>query len=263
MPGECRWRGPDTPKSGGIANSTNGSTELIEENRKEDMEKHKEPKQIEIEIERVSKRLLAMASDGYEMPVDCTESKSNIEVANQLGKQGYPLRHREHLSMMHGPSLEKAKELLPRVTAGDCLLLLVGDRGPGKTQMATWWASQRIRNGQSPGHYRKTMDIIDEIKQTWSDGGKSVGTENDVLNKYRRCRFLVLDEFHERGDSDWEARRLINIVDHRYDAMLATVLIANMAPAEVRFKIHASIVSRAEETGGLIVCDWPSYRKAA
>jgi len=42
--------------------------------------------------------------------------------------------------------------------------------------------------------------------------------------------------------------------------MLATVIIANMSEAEVRAQINPSIVSRAEETGGLVVCDWASYR---
>lgn len=179
----------------------------------------------------------------------------------KLASRGFPARHRARLSEgMVGPSLEKAKELLPRLIVGDCLLLLVGNRGPGKTQMSTWWANERLKAGKFAGYYRKTADIITEIKTTWHDGGKTVGTEDDVLKKYRKTEYLVLDEFHEKGSSDWEARTLINILDHRYDSMLATVIIANMTEVEVRQQINPSIVSRAEETGGLVVCDWPSYR---
>lgn len=204
-----------------------------------------------------------MASDRSDEATPKSASLTDIEIATKLGTRGYPLRHREHLGMMRGPSLEKARALLTRITGGDCLLLLVGDRGPGKTQMATYWGAQRLRNGQSCGWYRKTVDLISEIKQTWGDGGKAWGTEADILRKYRSTPFLILDEFHERGESDWEGRTLVNIIDHRYDAMLATVLIANMAPNEVRFKVNPSIVSRAEETGGLIECAWSSYRVAA
>ena len=110
------------------------------------------------------------------------------------------------------------------------------------------------------GWYRKAADLISEIKTTWNTGGKSIGTEDDVLKKYRTAAYLALDEFHERASSDWEARTLINILDHRYDNMLATVIIANMSEAEVRAQINPSIVSRAEETGGLVDCDWASYR---
>ncbi len=185
------------------------------------------------------------------------------EIDAALKKGQFPARHRRNLAAMHGPSFDKAMALESCVMAGDALLLLIGDRGPGKTQMATWWASQRVQAGKAVGHYRKTTDLIGEIKQTWNDGGKSIGTENDILNKYRRCGYLVLDEFHERGDSDWEGRTLVNIIDHRYDAMLTTILIANLNETAVREKINPSIVSRAEETGGLIVCDWPSYRLQA
>ena len=184
------------------------------------------------------------------------------EIDETLAERGFPARHRLRLQAdgMSGPGLEKAQQLLPRILAGDCLLLLVGDRGPGKTQMATWWAAERLRARKLAGWYRKAADLISEIKTTWNTGGKSIGTEDDVLKKYRTAAYLALDEFHERGSSDWEARTLLNILDHRYDNMLATVIIANMSEAEVRAQINPSIVSRAEETGGLVVCDWASYR---
>lgn len=181
-------------------------------------------------------------------------------IREKLKERGFPARHIEQLRLgLSGPGAEKAKELLPKVM-GDSLLFLIGDRGPGKTQMATFWAFERMKAGKFPGWYRKTSDLIGEIKQTWHDGGKSIGGENDLLKKYRKTDFLVLDEFHERGSSDWESRTLVNIIDHRYDAMLATVLIANLSEAQVRKEIHPSILSRAEETGGLVVCDWGSYR---
>lgn len=185
------------------------------------------------------------------------------EIEEKLRAKGYPERHRLNLEKMYGPGLDKARSLLSRIIAKDSLLTLIGDHGPGKTQIATWWAAKRLEAGTGCGLYTKTADLIGEIKATWSDGGKSVGTENDVLKKYRTARYLVLDEFHERGASDWEARTINNILDHRYDAMLVTVIIANMSPEDFQTQISPSIRSRAEETGGLIVCDWPSYRKAA
>lgn len=75
--------------------------------------------------------------------------------------------------------------------------------------------------------------------------------------------YLVLDEFSERGASEWDTSKLNNIIDHRYDAMLATVIIANVARGDVGKQVSASILSRAEETGGLVICDWPSYRRSS
>lgn len=179
----------------------------------------------------------------------------------KLRESGFPERHiRQLASGLHGPGAERAQILLPRVMSGDTMLLLIGDRGPGKTQMATWWAAQRIAGGLSPGRYIKCADLIGEIKATWHDGGRSIGTEQDVLRKYHRTKFLVIDEFHERGGSDWESRCLVNIIDHRYDAMLATILIANLTEDQAGKEINPSILSRANQTGGVVLCDWPSYR---
>jgi len=217
-------------------------------------------KPIGTELAVVLTRLQVRHSSGFERIVP--PGPSQCEIDEKLAARGFPARHRRRLKEgLHGPGIAKAAELLPKILAGDCLLLLLGDRGPGKTQMATWWAAERLRAKQLAGWYRKTADLISEIKVTWNAGGKSIGTEDDVLKKYRTAEFLVLDEFHERGSSDWEARTLTNIIDHRYDNMLATVIIANMSEREVRAQISQSIVSRAEETGGMVICDWASYRQ--
>lgn len=183
------------------------------------------------------------------------------DLARRLLGAGFPARHVRQLGAgLHGPSLAKARELWPRLAGGDALFLLTGDRGPGKTQMAAWWAGERVRAGQSAGRYVKCADLLGEIKATWHEGGRRVGTEHDVLRKYRRAPYLVIDEFHERGGSDWENRCLVNLLDHRYDDMLATVLIANFAESKVAEAIPASVISRAQQTGGLVVCDWRGYR---
>lgn len=197
------------------------------------------------------------------------------QIVEILAETGFPRRHREQLENgLHGPSGAKAMELLPRILAGDCMLLLIGARGPGKTQMATFWASELIKakfakteykpgiEKQWSGCYRKTADMIGEIKTTWHDGGSQAGTENDLLKKYRSKKYLVLDEFHERGSSDWEGRTLVNIIDHRYDEKLVTILIANLSESEAKQQLNPSILSRCEEIGGIVPCNWGSYRSA-
>ncbi len=211
------------------------------------------------EVAATMRRIRKMAPDR----AVSRQREETVAIAEALVKSKYPRRHRESLGGMYGPSLEKAKELLPRVLADDCLIILFGERGPGKTQMATWLAAQRVKAGRSSGVYAKCADIFEEIKRTWADGGKSVGTEHDVLQRYRTTQFLVIDEVHEisGAKSDWNQRVLINILDHRYDARRATILIANFAEDKLEDEINPSILSRAVETGGSVNCDWPSYRK--
>jgi len=127
--------------------------------------------------------------------------------------------------------------------------------------MATEWAMRRVKSGQSAGRYAKCYDLIAEIKSTWHDGGRAIGTEQDVLKKYRTAKYLVIDEWNERGASAWEAATLTNILDHRYDNGLATVLICNSPAEKLHDHIDASILDRAAETGGIKPCEWVSYRQ--
>jgi len=182
----------------------------------------------------------------------------------RIAEAGFPLRQRRNLSRMHGPGLAAAQLLLPRILGGDCLILLLGDRGPGKTQIATWLAHRRLieRPDFTKGRYIKSADLIAGIKSTWSDPARRAGPGSvDILKKYRTASFLVIDDIHERGASAWETSIFNNLIDHRYDAMLATILIANMTEEKATLEINPSILSRANETGGLFLCDWPSYRE--
>jgi hypothetical protein len=179
-------------------------------------------------------------------------------IRRELG-ESWPERHRAQLASLHGPGLIKAQALLPLVREGDSMLVLAGDRGRGKTQIATWLAWQRGQNGLKPGIYAKAFDIFTDVKNTWSK--QSTGSEAGVLDRYKKAAFLAIDECHERGETDWENRTFRNVLDHRYDACLPTVIIGNWREAgQVRDSLGASIVDRISETGGIVFCDWPSYR---
>ena len=47
----------------------------------------------------------------------------------------------------------------------------------------------------------------------------------------------------------------------RYGAMKDTILISNQTPDVFQKAIGSSILSRLQETGAIIQCDWPSFRE--
>ncbi|GAA5497627.1 hypothetical protein Rhal01_03823 [Rubritalea halochordaticola] len=171
----------------------------------------------------------------------------------------FPLRHIAALEQQGGASHEKMLSLSDRVAAGDALLILCGDRGGGKTQMATWWAHQRQRAGHPCGWYYKAHDLLELIRQQY-EGGQTAVDARKTLERTRRTGYLVIDEFSELAGSEWERRTLTNLVDHRYDALKTTVIITNHPPQDIPAALGRSIWSRAEETGGVVCCDWGSYR---
>lgn len=215
-----------------------------------------DPKPISSDIEAIGNRIMA-ACKAQDIAKTSFGKEKGQDEADSLLKTGFPLRHVNQISIgLHGLGQEMMKKYLNRILVGDALIVLTGNRGPGKTQIAVTWAAERVRAGKSPGRYIKCADLIGEIKEAW---GKSTG-ERAVLDKYRRTAYLVIDEFHEKGASEWEARTLVNLLDHRYDDCKCTVLIANIEPSKITKAINPSIMDRANQTGGVIVCDWESYR---
>lgn len=179
----------------------------------------------------------------------------------ELQGHRYPERHVLAVeSVAMGESYEKMLSLEERVVGrADSLLILCGDRGGGKTQMATWWALSRLQRGIPCGWYYKAHDLLELIRQQY-EGGQLAEDARRTLRQAKKTAYLVIDEFSELAGTEWERRTLTNLIDHRYDAMLTTVLITNHRQQDIPAALGRSIWSRAEETGGVVSCDWGSYR---
>ena len=135
---------------------------------------------------------------------------------------------------------------------------LIGQRGTGKTQMAV----ELIRHAcfqEITSRYKMTMDFFMDLKESYDN--KAIITESEIIKAYISPQLLVLDEIHERGDSSWENRLMTHMINKRYGAMKDTVLISNQTPEVFGKSIGNSILSRLNETGAIIVCNWESFRK--
>jgi hypothetical protein len=138
------------------------------------------------------------------------------------------------------------------------VLCLLGNRGTGKTLLATVLALDAIRAGRSP-LYTSAMGFYRAIKASY---GHSEG-EGKVIERFVSAPLLVIDELQVRGESAWADNLLTDVVDQRYGAMRDTVLVANQSPAEFAGAVGPSVEDRAREGGGVLVFDWPSFRGGA
>ena len=102
------------------------------------------------------------------------------------------------------------------------------------------------------------MDIFIELKSAFKS---SDTTEKQIIDKLVEAVFLVIDEAHVRGDTKFEDDKLTHIIDKRYDAMRATMLITNLDKRDFAEQLSPSIKSRLLEIGGGIECNWESFRK--
>jgi len=156
---------------------------------------------------------------------------------------------------MTGKGMQKAMELEERATGQDSMLILCGDRGPGKTQIATYWAS-KVKNSR----YFRAHDLMRAIRGEFSEDNYDATKAKQTLYNAKTCTFLVLDEYSELAGSEYDKRTLTNLIDHRYGEQLATVIITNTPIEQAPAEVGRSAWSRFEETGGIVHCDWGSYR---
>ena len=193
----------------------------------------------------------------------CYEAELEGEIRRKSGplqfSKTFPKRAIEDTARMVGPSLAKARSLIPLLRGDDprtrgCVVILLGDRGTGKTVMATYLAGML-----GTGMYVKACDLFRKIRGTFASESKL--SEADVLRPFETCDFLVIDEAQERKkDSDWELVTLTNLIDKRYDRFKSTAIIANLQQEALDAYVGASIVSRANRTGGgVVLCDWEPY----
>lgn len=180
--------------------------------------------------------------------------------------ESWPRRHIVKLGHMFGKGLHMAEQLAPKMKGGR-LCVLAGNRGLGKTQIATYVARHRGEQGLSPGFYSLAYDMACRV----------VGFDRDEkLKEYQKPAFLVLDECHRLSPNDLPL--LESVVDFRYRNERATMLIGNwISPRGVHrgeeidgeklTGLGSSLFSRIQEherdrTGGVVWCKWGSYREA-
>jgi DNA replication protein DnaC len=138
------------------------------------------------------------------------------------------------------------------------LIALIGTRGTGKTQIAVELIRENSRRNKT-SRFLLAMDIFLSIRASYRKD--STIDEAKVVEEFCKPRLLVIDEIQERAETAFEDRILTHILNRRYNDEKDTLLLGNITHEEFRKAMGASIVSRLNETGGLITCDWPSYRK--
>jgi len=161
-----------------------------------------------------------------------------------------------------GDALEKVRQGL----GSGQIIVLLGPRGTGKTQMAVEILRERIMaelrlhpDDTSTLLYTKARDIFARMRDAFRDGAEL--TEVQALRLFSEPDILVIDEAHERSDTAFVGRALTTIIDRRYDALRDTIIVSNQDRREFAAGMGESIVSRMREVGVIVECQWPSFRE--
>lgn len=104
-------------------------------------------------------------------------------------------------------------------------LLLQGGYGCGKTHLAAAIANDRLQRGETV-IFVTAPDLLDHLRQSYqADGGDSYSASFDRL---RAVSLLILDDLGTENQSEWAKEKLFQLLNHRYNHQLPTVITSNM-----------------------------------
>ena len=186
----------------------------------------------------------------------------------QAGICGFPRLHCDRIAefgrTLDTPRASVHRQVWRSMRSGS-MVMLMGDRGHGKTHMVTlvgseWWA---FGYGLSVGaaRYWRMADLFSEQKK-WFDCKRDEWNNpiRQPLEVARTCGLLVLDEIQERIGTDWEHAELVRLLDVRYAESRPLILVTNRTLRDVAPIVGISAMDRMKEGGGVFECNWFNFR---
>jgi DNA replication protein DnaC len=80
-------------------------------------------------------------------------------------------------------------------------------------------------------------DFLDHLRSTFSPDSKV--SYDQFFESVRSSELLVLDDFGEQAGTPWAQEKLYQVINHRYNARLATVITTSCSPDEMESRIGA------------------------
>lgn len=190
------------------------------------------------------------------MPVRRPTSTTDDQTTTYLLACNAPRRHIETQPSFDNEDWSRWLDIARLLIGTGAIIVLVGDRGSGKTQIAVELMRAGLFKKPKP-LYQHAMGFFLSIRATYADSDTS---ETQQLAKYTNTTLLVLDEAHERGGSEWEDRMLRHVIDKRYANMADTVIVANKKRDALMSEMGRSVASRIDECGTFIECVGVNWR---
>lgn len=137
-------------------------------------------------------------------------------------------------------------------------LLLTGARGSGKTHLAVAIAGESLQQGQQV-FFAFVPTLLDHLRTTYSPNSM-VGFD-ELFEQVLNAPLLILDDLGSENSTPWAEEKLYQIIVHRHEARLATVITTASTMEELE-EAKPRIASRLVDW---LVVDWvpidaPNYR---
>jgi DNA replication protein DnaC len=160
------------------------------------------------------------------------------------------------------PFLPGLREVVSRVRTyarqPDGWLTLLGSYGVGKTHLAAAIANEAL-NCKEQVLFAVVPDLLDHLRATF--GPQSTVAYDERFELVRTAPLLVLDDLGAESATPWAREKLYQVVNHRYNYRLATVITTNLKPQAIEPRIYSRLCDPA--CGAIITIVAQDYRRRA
>jgi DNA replication protein DnaC len=142
-----------------------------------------------------------------------------------------PLEQRQNLEMAFRLAVDFAR-------SPDGWLVFQGINGCGKTHLAAAIVNYRYQHGK-PALFVVVPDLLDHLRSTFSPDSKT--SYDRLFESVKSTPLLVLDDFGEQTTTPWAQEKLYQVINHRYNARLATVITTSCSLEEIETRVSSRL----------------------
>lgn len=134
-------------------------------------------------------------------------------------------------------------------------VVLQGTNGCGKTHLAAAIGNYQLKRGK-PVLFKFVPDFLDHLRSTFSPDSKV--TYDELFNRVRTSSLLILDDFGEQASTPWAQEKIYQVINHRYNERLPTVITTCLSLDEIELRISSRLIDG--KVGTVFGIMAPDYR---
>ncbi len=175
--------------------------------------------------QRVSALSLLKWAPGFEL-------QKSMSFANFGERPNLPSEQKHNLS----EALRLAKEF---ARSPEGWLVFQGVNGCGKTHLAAAIVNYRYQNNK-PALFVVVPDFLDHLRSSFSPDSKV--SYDQIFEAVKSAPLLVLDDFGEQAGTPWAQEKLYQVINHRYNARLPSIITTCCSLDEIESRISSRLV---------------------
>lgn len=117
-------------------------------------------------------------------------------------------------------------------------LFLYGTVGTGKTRLAAAIGNRRIDSGES-AVFMVVPELLDHLRAAYSPNSE-IGYD-ELFESLKNTSLLILDELGMDTATPWAREKLYQLINHRYNSRLPTVITMNMGAEAIDERLWSRI----------------------